>query len=143
MKPHRLSHTSSMLDAEATFQLEMSWLKAVASLNVHSILATLATFHLLMSPLNVGLLLNSEAMLVTAAVFQSVMLPYVAAAVVGLVAHSVAAVPMLPFVMVVCACATSVKAQLKMSTAPMNRRRFMLGGYVDSRGRHFDFGGRT
>ena len=44
---------------------------------------------------------------------------------------------------VVCACATSVKAQLKMSTAPMNRRRFMLGGYVDSRGRHFDFGGRT
>jgi hypothetical protein len=35
-------------------------------------------------------------MFVTAAVFQSVMLPYVVVAVVGLVIHVVAAVPMLP-----------------------------------------------
>jgi hypothetical protein len=83
-------------------------------------------------------------MLVTAAVFQSAMMPYVIAAVVGLVAHAVTAAPMLPFVIVVgCACATGMKAQLKMSTPPMSRRRFMLGGYVDSRGHHFDFGGRT
>ena len=54
-----------------------------------------ATFHLLMSPLNVGLEEKSEAMLVTAAVFHSAMWPYVAAAVVGSVAHAVAAAPML------------------------------------------------
>ena len=47
-------------------------------------------------------------MLVTAAVFQSAMLPYVAAAVAGLVAHAVAAVPTLLFVMHVVHCAPTV-----------------------------------
>ena len=76
-------------------------------------------------------------MSLTAAVFQSAMLPYVAAAVVGFVAHAVTAVPMFAFVMAVCACATGAKVQLKMSTAPMSRRRFTLRGNVDSGGRHF------
>ena len=80
-------------------------------------------------------------MLVTAAVFQSAMLPYVAAAVVGFVAHAVAAVPMFVFVMAVSVCATGAKVQLKMSTAPKSRRRLTLRGNVDGRGRHF--GGRT
>ena len=44
-------------------------------------------------------------MLVTAAVFQPAIGPYVVVAVVGLVTHAVTAVPMLPFVMAVCACA--------------------------------------
>jgi hypothetical protein len=58
-----------------------------------------------MSSLNVGLLANSSAMDVSAAVFQPTMLPYVVAAVPGFVTHAVTAVPMLPFVMAVCACA--------------------------------------
>jgi hypothetical protein len=60
-----------------------------------------ATFHFETSALNVGLLAKTDAMLVTAAVFQSAMLPYVAAAVVGSVAHAVAAAPMFAFVMAV------------------------------------------
>ena len=100
-------------------------------------LLTDAMFHLLMSLLNVAWLLNSSAMLVTAAVFQPTMLPYVAAAVVGLVTHAVAAVPMFAFVMAVCACAPGAKAQLKMRTVPMSRRRVTQHGNVDSRGRHF------
>ncbi len=80
-------------------------------------------------------------MVVTAAVFQSAMLPYVVAAVVGLVAHAVAAVPMFTFVMAVCDCAPGVNAQLKMRTVPMSRRRLTLRGNVDSRAGHF--GGRT
>ncbi len=75
---------------------------------------TLAVFHLLMSALNVGLAindgLNSDAMLVTAAVFQSAMFPYVVAAVVGLVNHAVAAVPMFVCVMAV-TCRHSNRAQ--------------------------------
>jgi hypothetical protein len=47
-------------------------------------------------------------MLLTAAVFQSAMLPYVAAAVVGMVAHAVAAVAMLASVMAVKAVGVSV-----------------------------------
>ena len=43
----------------STFQLARFALKAVAELNMLSILATDATFHLLMSALNVVLLLNS------------------------------------------------------------------------------------
>ena len=66
---------------------------------------TLATFHLLMSALNVGLAVydgkNRLAMLVTAAVFQSAIGPYVVVAVVGLVSHAVAAVPMFVLVMAV------------------------------------------
>jgi hypothetical protein len=80
----------------AVFQLARFWLKAVAPLNMPFIFATDATFQLPMSELNVGLKANNEPMLVTAAVFQSAMLPYVVAAVVGFVAHAVAAVPMLP-----------------------------------------------
>ena len=80
-------------------------------------------------------------MLLTDLVFQSAMLPYVVAAVVGFVAHAVAAVPMFVFVMAVCASATGAKVQLKMSTAPKSRRRLTLRGNVDGRGRHF--GGRT
>ena len=68
-------------------------------------LNTLAVFHLLMSPLNVGLAVAvGLAMLVTVAVFQPTMSPYVVVAVVGLVAHSVMAVPMLASVMAVTAC---------------------------------------
>ncbi len=80
---------------------------------------TLATFHLLMSALKVGFALNRIAMLVTAAVFQSAMLPYIAAAAVGLVAHAVAAVPMFPFVMAVCA-ATSA-GSTRSSARPTRR----------------------
>ncbi len=58
-------------------------------------LDTLATFHLLMSLLNVGLLPKRPVMLVTADVSQSAIGPYVVAAVLGLVTHAVAAVPML------------------------------------------------
>ena len=102
---------------------------------------TLAVLHLLMSALNVELEEKSEVMSVTAAVFQPTMLPYVVAAVTGSVTHAVAAVPMLAFVTVVCACATGMKTQLRMSTAPMSRQRLTLRGNADSRGRHFD--GRT
>jgi hypothetical protein len=80
-------------------------------------------------------------MQLTAAVSQSAMLPYVVAAVVGFVTHAVAAEPMLLFVIGVSACATGVMEQLKMSTAPMSRRRFTLRRNVDCCGRHL--GGRT
>jgi hypothetical protein len=125
----------------STFQLAMFWLNAVVLLNRLAIFETDATFHLPMSALNVGLLANNKVMLVTASVFHSTTLPYVATAVVGLVAQASTAAPMLPFVMAVCPCATGVKAQLKVSTAPMSRRRLTLSGNVDGRGRHF--GGRT
>ncbi len=75
-------------------------------------------------------------MLVTADVSQSAIGPYVVAAVLGLVSHAVAAVPMFAFVMAVCACAPGVNAQQKMRTVPMSRRRLTLRGNVDSRGRH-------
>ena len=93
-----------------------------------------------MSALNVELEEKSEVMSVTAAVFQPTMLPYVVAAVTGSVTHAVAAEPMLVSVMVVSACATGMKTQLR-STAPMSRQRLTLRGNADSRGRHF--GGRT
>ena len=130
-----------MFVTRAVFHVPMLPLKAVALANMSHMFDTDATFHLLMSALNVGSLWNRWYMVLTAAVFQSAMFPYVVAAVVGLVAHAVAAVPMLVSVMGVCACDTGVKALLKMSAAPMSRRRLTLRGNVDSRVRHF--GGRT
>ena len=86
-------------------------------------LDTLATFHLLMSALNVGLAVsdgkNRFAMLVTAAVFQSAIGPYVVVAVLGLVSHSVAAVPMFPLVMAVCA--ATCAGRKSSSTTPTRR----------------------
>jgi uncharacterized membrane protein YuzA (DUF378 family) len=120
----------------AVFHEPMLTLNVVALWNICHMFDTDATFHLLMSALNVGLPENKSYMLLTALVSQSAMLPYVAAAVVGLVTHAVAAVPMFAFVMAVCACAEGVKVQLKMSTAPMSRRRLTQHGNV-----HFD--GRT
>ncbi len=106
----------------------MFWLKAAALPNMLYILDTDATFHLLMSALNVGLEEKSQIMFDTAAVFQPTMLPYVVVAVAGSFTHAVAAVPMLAFVMVVSACATGMKSQPRMSTAPMSRQRFTLRG---------------
>ena len=60
-------------------------------------------------------------MLVTAAVFQSPMLPYVVVAVLGLVTHAVTAVPMLPSVMAVCACARS-RTRCAINAAVAKRR---------------------
>jgi hypothetical protein len=87
-----------MFETDATFHAPTFWLKAVAELNACDNVVTDATFHFDTSALNAGLLANSDAMLVTAAVFQYAIGPYVAAAVVGLVAHAVTAVPMLPSV---------------------------------------------
>ena len=84
---------------DAVFQLPTFWLKTDVPENTLAMLDTLATFHLPMSALKAVLPLNRLYMLLTAAVFQSPMLPYAAAAVVGSVAHAVAAVAMLPFVM--------------------------------------------
>ncbi len=80
----------------STFHAARFWLNEVAPLKVRYMLDTLALFHEPMSALSVELEEKSEAMLVTAAVFQSPMLPYAVAAVVGSVAHAVAAVPTLP-----------------------------------------------
>ncbi len=90
---------SPKLLTRITFQLLMSALKAVADWKVEAMVVTDAVFHLEMSPLNVGLLQKSWYMLVTAAVFQPPMLLNVFAAVVGLVAHDVTAVPMFVSVM--------------------------------------------
>ena len=60
-------------------------------------------------------------MLVTADVSQSAIGPYVVAAVLGLVSHAVAAVPMLPFVMAVCACARS-RTRCAINAAVAKRR---------------------
>ncbi len=85
-----------MFDTAAVFQLPSGWLNAEAPSNAAYMLDIDATFHLEMSSLNAGLLANTEARLVTAAVFQYPIGPYVAAAVLGLVAHAVTAAPMLP-----------------------------------------------
>jgi hypothetical protein len=86
-------------------------------------LDTLATFHLLMSALNVGRAVfdgwNRYAMLVTAAVFQSAIGPYVVVAVVGLVSHAVAAVPM--FASVMAACAATCAGRKSSSATPTRR----------------------
>ncbi len=59
-------------------------------------------------------------MVVTAAVFHSAMLPYVVAAVVGLVAHAVAAPPM--FALVMAFCAATRAGTTSSSTRPTRRR---------------------
>ena len=87
---------SCMLLTEATFQLRRLWLNAEAVSNVAYMLDTDAVFHLEMSSLNVGWLANTEARFVTTLTSQYPIGPYVAAAVLGLVAHAVTAAPMLP-----------------------------------------------
>jgi hypothetical protein len=96
LKAVALANMFHMVVTRVVFHEPMFALKAVAHANMSAMLVTDATFHLLMSALNVGLLAKTDAMLVTAAVSQSAMLPYVAAAVVGLVIHAVAAVARLP-----------------------------------------------
>ena len=126
-----------MTVTDATFQAPTSWLKEHAPLNMLAMFDTDATFHFETSSLNAVAPLNRDDMLNTAAVFQSPIGPYVVAAVVASVTHAVAAAPMFAFVMAVCACTPGAKAQLKMRTAPMSRRRVTQHGNVDSRGRHF------
>jgi hypothetical protein len=85
-----------MFDTAAVFQLPSGWLNAEAPSNAACMLDTDATFHLEMSSLNAGLLANTEPRLVTTLTSQYPIGPYVAAAVLGLVAHAVTAAPMLP-----------------------------------------------
>jgi hypothetical protein len=84
---------------DAVFQPAKFWSKLNAEPNMELMSLTDAVFHFEMSSLNHGLLANTEAMLLTPLTSQSTMLPYVAIALLGIVTHAVAAVPMLSFVM--------------------------------------------
>jgi hypothetical protein len=104
----------SMSLTDAVFQPPMFWLNAAADTNIRRMSLTAATFHLETSALNVGLSLNRLPMSETAATSHSDAGPYVAAAVVGLVAHSVTAAPILDCVMQVAHTEPTVHASLKV-----------------------------
>jgi hypothetical protein len=93
------SNALANVDTHATFHPPMFWLNEEAALNIDFMFETAATFHLPMSALNVFKLEKSWYKLVTALVSQSPMIPYADVAVLGLVAHAVTAVAMLPCVM--------------------------------------------
>ncbi len=70
MKPHRLSHTSSMFETDTTFQDEMSRLKADADWNMPAIVVGTAVFQIMIFWLNADADWNAPSKFATLAVFQ-------------------------------------------------------------------------